>query len=196
MGNIIDEYNTIFIHIPKNAGTSILNAFGVKNANHEKWYFYKKNYPKKWGAYLRFGVVRNPWDRLVSNYEYAKLEKSYWHSADANAIYGKHKDYELLKNKSFDEAIWLLKKNPRLFKHQGWGNQFSYLYDKKLMPQAKVLRFENIEAEFNEIFPLLKLPKTNVSRTSNDYKQYYDKKTIQLVESIYKTDIKLFKYTY
>lgn len=196
MSNVIDSHKTIFIHIPKNAGTSILKAFNIDTANHEKWFYFKRKYPNKWNNYFKFAIVRNPWDRIVSNYEYARLKKSYWHSIDGKAIYGKHKDYDLLKNKSFEETVFLLKKQHNLFKHQGWGNQFSYVCNKKNIPQVKILRFENLEADFKQLFPNINLPKTNKSREKNNYKNYYNKETRQIVATIYKKDIQLFNYSF
>jgi hypothetical protein len=196
MPNIIDEHKTIFIHIPKNAGTSILKAFGEDRAAHDKWYFFKKNYPEKWAAYFKFAVIRNPWDRVVSNYEYAVLNKSYWHSSCGDAIYGKHRDYDMLKEKSFEEAIWLLKNDFKSFKHAGWKAQHIFICNKQFIPQTNILRFENIEAEFNQLFPQLVLPKINQSRDNNAYRHYYTGNTIKLVEEIYKKDIELFKYSF
>jgi len=194
--NVIHQHKIIFLHVPKNAGTSILKAFGQQRGNHEKWYYYKEKYPKEWGEYFKFAIIRNPWDRVVSNYEYAKMGKSYWHSVDGNAVYGIHKDYDLLKDRTFQECVHLLKNNRKRFKHPGWEPQFSFICNKKYMPQVKILKYENLTKEFNDIFPEIKLPTLNESKKGKDYKKYYNQETKGIIANIYKKDIEIFKYLF
>ncbi len=84
--------------------------------------------------YFKFAVVRNPWDRVVSCYEYAKMEESYWHATKGKARAGKHLDYDLLKDCSFENCLDILKNTPQKLRHQGWANQSNYIYNgSKLM---------------------------------------------------------------
>ena len=89
---ICHEFKTIFIHIPKTAGTSVESMFGkvqIKNQN----YFIETNEPgKHWGAeflqekyseyfneYFKWTIVRNPWEREVSLYNMLKNQVRYRH---------------------------------------------------------------------------------------------------------------------
>ena len=69
------KYKCIYIHIPKTAGTSILNKLNNgKNVprNHAFWKEYYKRSPHYYRKYFKFSFVRNPWDRAVSTYFYIK----------------------------------------------------------------------------------------------------------------------------
>src|SRR6056300_1479823 len=76
---ISKKYKCIFLNIPKNAGTSIVNAFDLswndedglflnygKYADTKQWEEYRDFYYD----YYVFAVVRNPWDRFISAWKY------------------------------------------------------------------------------------------------------------------------------
>ncbi|MFI8622634.1 sulfotransferase family 2 domain-containing protein [Marinomonas sp. NPDC078689] len=68
-----DRTKCIFIHIPKAAGTSVLQALGkegVEGRDHLPWLVYKKANAKKFETYFKFAFVRDPLDRAYSAYEY------------------------------------------------------------------------------------------------------------------------------
>ncbi len=76
----------IFIHIPKTAGTSIemflregglndLEMVGVRKGRslqHLLGIYLKKNL-KFWNDYYRFSIVRNPYDRFLSDYYWCRI---------------------------------------------------------------------------------------------------------------------------
>ena len=87
--NISDKYKLIFFHLPKSAGKSVNEVLGVKTSDKtniesglkqtillgtDLLVFNKKMYPEKWEEYIKFTIVRNPWDRLVSLYHFRKKE--------------------------------------------------------------------------------------------------------------------------
>jgi hypothetical protein len=194
---ISHKHKLIFVHIPKNAGTSIAEYFEMKDVAHHHWRYYRQIYPNEWNTYHKFAIVRNPWARVVSCYNYAKLEKSYWHSIDGNAKSGKHLDYEILKNKSFEECLHILRDTPKFLRHQGWTNQFEYIYDiQHTLMVNNVLRLENLEEDlYNCLGKKIELPKINISNNT-DYKTFYKSvDMIDIVTNHYKTDINLFKYS-
>ena len=63
----------IFIHINKTAGTSIGNAIGLPIKHHRTAREVIAAIGKdKWNTAYKFTLVRNPWDEVVSHYEYRR----------------------------------------------------------------------------------------------------------------------------
>jgi len=62
----LDQYNYVFIHVPKTGGTSVRHALGMTlGANHLSASQLYDLYPHLCGRFS-FAFVRNPWDRMVS----------------------------------------------------------------------------------------------------------------------------------
>jgi len=193
---VSEKYKILFIHIPKNAGTSLINELNLYPHGHYDWRTHPSINDK---SYYKFTIVRNPWDRVVSCYEFAKMEKSYWHSKDDHT---KHPDYDLCHSLTFKECVRLLKEKPENFTHPGWKNQYPYIVnDEDKVMVDSVLKMENLNYEINGLFKKLnidyevKIPKTNTS-TRGNYVGYYDKESIEIIKDIYQKDINLFNYEF
>lgn len=146
---------------------------------------------------FKFLFCRNPWDRLVSCYEYAKAEKSYWHNNVGEEL-TPHPDFELIKRISFEETVDILYKyrGHRILKHAGWLPQVHWLWNdsiKKEFIVDKIYRIEDLsslEKRFD-----VKLKKINVTK-KKPYKEYYTPELIDKVSQIYEQDIKTLKYEF
>jgi len=197
--NISDTYKCIFIHIPRTAGTSIKEVFKLPGRGHPTWQYFYREYPYKWNTYMKFAVVRNPWDRVVSAFTYAKMWKSYWH----NTRMGPHPDYHVLQDKTFTECCEILKNKRSLLKHEAWFPQYLWITEvqnKILIVVDQILRYEELESEFSVLCKKLdladiRLPKVNQS-AREDYRKYYTEETMKIIEDLYATDIGLFKYVF
>lgn len=202
-----DDLKLIFIHIPKNAGTSIYKTYFDDGSGrgeffgHHRWGTYKTKIPKKWNEYTTFAVVRNPWDRFVSSYSYAIKDVSFWHNAKnpGNSEMGKHPDYEVLKNKSFSEAVDMINE----LGHQGWDSQYPYVCDdKNNIKVDHVIKMENLKSGIKHMFSKegvdvdYKMKEKNVTREEKNYRKWYNKKTKRKVEKYYKEDVELFDYSF
>lgn len=198
--NISDKHQCIFIHIPKVAGTSVKEVLELPGQGHPPWFYFAEQYPEKWRSYLKFTIVRNPWDRIISSYSYARMETSYWH----NSKTVKHPDYDLLKNKSFDDFCEVLYSKRDLLKHESWRPQCDWLVGmhqgRKVLTVELVLKFENLTDDFSDLCKRLgiantALPFINPSPHKN-YREYYDKRTIWIIEQVFAQDIAAFGYTF
>jgi hypothetical protein len=67
------QYEAIFIHIPKCAGTSILELFGHTGArDHGRWLDYQRANRNCFADYFKFSFTRSPVERLHSTYHYLR----------------------------------------------------------------------------------------------------------------------------
>ena len=201
MSLILENQKLLFLHIEKNAGTSITNWLDEYAELHQdKTYLVHHRHvewskiPKQYCDYWTFCVIRNPWSRLVSRYKY-------------DMAYYKEK-YVLGEGTYFLKVYEELQKG---FKH--WLTNNVYItsnidYKIKWQPQSKVikgcssiniLRYENIDQDFQLVQNKLKwyknLPKTNSTSPCN-YRDYYTQELKSLVAEKYYEDIKKFNYTF
>lgn len=206
MINVDHDQKIIFIHIPKTAGTSIANLLGfTAGTSHITAKEVKQNLCKKeFSTYFKFCFVRNPWDRFISLYNYARLEESYYHSSvnPEKSRHGKHLDFDLLKNASLSDcADYLLEhklKHDLAWNH--WQEQINWIYD----DQGKILvdyigKFENLEDDIIDILKKIgakkNLKRMNSSVIKNNRK-VLDVKTRDIIKDFYKNDIEKFGYEF
>ena len=99
----------IFIHVPKTAGTSIAAALGRRKCIHGTSRDYRTLLGRRYDEMFSFAFVRNPRDRFMSLYRYARMRESHHHSATFPWLsrYGKHPDHDLLRDASLSEAAVL-----------------------------------------------------------------------------------------
>jgi hypothetical protein len=71
MPNHCVNTKSIFIHIPKAAGMSLVHSiYNLDYSNHDTWIEYYKRDKHKFSEYFKFSFVRNPLDRFHSAYNY------------------------------------------------------------------------------------------------------------------------------
>lgn len=192
----LDYYQCIFVHIPKNAGLSIsYTLFGNTGGSHRKITDYKKLFSERtFKKYYKFTFVRNPWDRLVSTYFFLKKggltnKDKIWAKENLETF----NDFEVFVKQ------WLTEDNIKDSLH--FQQQYKFLMNAEKKIEVDFIgRFENIEEDFKTITNHLEikrsLQKTNSSNRDLNYRTYFTKETQAIVESVYKKDIKLFKYSF
>lgn len=215
---VYDSHKAIFIHIPKTAGTTINNILGIKhiykpcdkdfsmdilygNTNeleldHLTAAQAKLFIPKqKWTSYRKFAVVRNPYDRMVSQFFYAKEKK----------------DYRFIGNNHFESFHDFLGRLDDIF--EPYMEICSHIEKSHYIPQYKfvygndnkslldiVLRFENLQYEItaNGLDNILPSPsmQEKCMRSHHGSKEIYYTRDLQnIVEKYYKYDFDVFQYS-
>lgn len=187
---ICHEYKCIFIHVPKTAGTSIIKAFNLNwdhpdskfliTGNHsqnEEW----KEYEQKYKDYFVFSIVRNPWERFVSGWKYCETTK--------------HKNIEDVLN-NLPKATDHVHDYDHITK-----KQCDILYRNNILIPNLLLRFENLQSDFDKLCDILKKPKTklpHLNKTSHDhYSCYFTPKiSKQLFEPKFHDDIHKLNYNH
>jgi len=189
---INNKYNFIFIHIPKTAGTSIESVFGKCRAKHKTIKKTLRDIPgdKLHEDYFKFTFIRNPWDRIVSLYEYLKRE--------AMAT-GK----EFLQFDPWVDRVVCSQFNDR----RNMNNERRHFatYNDWLQPddigsEFYIGRFETLQVSFDEICDSINIPRTQLphklkSKRSH-YSDYYTLHSKEQIHKKYEIDIDKFKYKY
>ena len=212
---ISHTHRCIFVHIPKTAGTSVEKALGMFGdwrhedrrimfghvttdsqlsekeltspfLQHLTALELSEMLPEQFQSYLKFTIVRNPWDRLVS--AYSKKDVHMCQYSAASGIDLEHAD--------FDEFVLLTAE----LDHAHLRPQIDYLTDREgTLLVDSIVRWETLKLDFAGICSRLgvdcTLPTENVSQRG-DYRDYYSETSKKLIGERYRGDIEAFGYMF
>jgi hypothetical protein len=211
----------IFVHIPKNAGMTIRHSPFLKDKiivntaqthksreytqqlldkmamtgdhhgiEHARWRDLNPTYTSRYGA---FAVVRNPWDRVVSRYFFAKkvieVEKKMHPSyADVSSFDAFLEERHKWGNDSF---MW----------HRavrGWYPAFDHVSDEQGNVKCDILRFEHLNEDLMAYFkiPQMSRARNVTALNKGTYMDMYNEKTKQIVADWYAKDIEQWGYEF
>jgi hypothetical protein len=188
----------IFIHIPKTAGSSIehllrdegnyeLDFIGVRNGRSTHHYMgielkmiLKELYP----TYYKFSFVRNPYDRLISEYFWCRI-KDVGHKF--NKTFDEFLDYveDVIKNKKFFKPI----------ENDHFIPQYSFLFFNNKLIVNNIFKYEDIETVVPLIRKRLKI-KTVLQHLNKSNKNEITLTNEQKdrIYNLYKIDFQTFNY--
>jgi len=184
---ISDKYKCIFVHIIKTGGISIATALDMDK---KQCHFYASDIKqlvgeKRWNDYFTFTFVRNPWDKIVSQYHY-----------NGEKFCKRHCGRML----NFEEYVKLLIANDRIYTTFTPQN-LPYIIDGSDDVMVDFIgRFENLEEDFAYICRRLdivdvKLPQLNISKHKH-YSEFYNNETREIIAEKFRKDIKHFNYKF
>ena len=187
-----DKNKLIFIHIPKTAGSSILNAIGspLNGRLHIDYFQYYRSDINRFNEYIKFAVVRDPLDKLYSCYRYFINGGN---QSDGDLVMK-----DLLANhcSDFDGFIANLVTPSMMSQWNMLRPQCSYLCSKvgDVMVDV-VLKYETLDEDYEMLRERLtwlpqELEKINVSGRFEEAPASI--KTIKLVKELYDLDYKYF----
>jgi len=186
-----------FIHITKTAGSSIETVGLEKNKrwgiNHKEYGFWHSIFPDKptelKEKYDWFMVVRNPYNRILSEYHFLIEVLGYKHTKEEFNTFIKK---------------WINNASKDIESHSVYGRkggdhfteQYKYL-DSNI--QIHILKFENIKEEFNQLmnkysYNIILNKKVQVSKKIFGIKDL-STDTLELIQKVYKRDFELFGYS-
>jgi len=188
---ISDKHKVVFLHVPKCAGTSMevyLKNFEFYIVGHYHTCHRELLKNNKYKNYYKFSFVRNPYDKMVSEFKWYTDQSNKWNSPHCREYY-KGLDFKTFVS----QFITLHLGDPY---HQ--CSQYSILNP---LEQINFIgRFENLQQDFNVVcdkigIPQQQLPHKNKNKHKN-YTEYYDDETKQIVSEIYAKDIEYFGYKF
>ena len=186
-----DETKSIFIHIPRAAGTSLSHAIYNRDPWHHLISIYRDYNPKKFSIYFKFAFIRNPFDRLLSTYLYSFIQKQRLPSTSVAFV---------TEFKTFEDFVinWINDHN--ISSHYFFYPQTQYISDSDGRFIIDFLgRFETLIDDYqfvkNRLLITVDLPQMNTTRHTN-YRDHYSKKMQQIVEDVYENDLKLLGYKF
>lgn len=191
-----EQKKCIFVHIPKCAGISVSKSlFNNLGGGHLSIMDYQLIYGQsKFKDFFTFTFVRNPWDRVFSAYNF--LNKGGFDKADKLWA-----EENLSCFNSFNQFVctWVTEKNIYSWNH--FIPQYRFVCDPYGNIKVNFIgRFESIENDFKYISQKINcndyLEHTNKSNNSMAYKEFYTKKSIEIIRNIYTKDIELFGYNF
>ena len=214
---------TLFIHIPKNAGLTIrrspllqkriilagaanhksplytqavltkMNSLGDHHGfEHARW---RDVHPTIRDRHNAFAVIRNPWDRVVSRYYFAKKVIEVEKKVDPS--YADVSSFEAFLEERHkwggEEYMW----------HRavrGWYPAHDHVSDDTGRVRCDIIRFENLNDDLCKYFNLKKMSEArNITAVNKGtYHDVYKKhpKAIQIVADWYKEEIDYFGFDF
>jgi len=213
----------IFVHIPKTGGNTIqrstqlrdvlvkidtssfppayvkdqakaMSTFGLSpQLDHCRWRDLAPEFTRPHGA---VAIVRNPWDKVVSQYLFAlKIDREHTHHPKNTAA--------IRAGTTFEEFIagrhrWGLEP---YFWHRttvGWYPQLAHVTDDAGYVRCDILRFEHHAAETMAYFGLDRpLAKRNVTDPDRaDYRTFYTPRTQREIGEWFVRDVDYFGFTF
>lgn len=204
---ISHRYRCIFVHIPKTGGTSIENVIwpGPRSAD-DLWMGFVSPFRNKYqtgglqhlkarqireevgaevfSSFFKFTVVRNPWDKVVSQWSYLQQRKDLQEYLGVSAGQPLHRYLDAI---GISDHVQVMPQADFMLDENG-----EMLVD-------MIGRFETLARDTQTIFARLGidsavLPHAAKSRRHADYRSYYDAEARQRVAELYARDIALFGY--
>ncbi|MCT8341127.1 sulfotransferase family protein [Flavobacteriaceae bacterium TK19130] len=183
------EKEYVFIHINKNGGSSIEKALGDIDQVHMdaltlKNFMGSETYNKKFS----FAFVRNPYDRIVSQYHY-RLGNNQTGIEDQSISF---KDWL---------RITYVEKNPEFVNYPlMFQTQWDWVSDKHEEQLVDFIgRFETMQQDFDTIcdrigIPRKTLPHKRKSERKQEFDSYFDRESLDIVNRVFAVDFERFGY--
>jgi len=172
------QLKCIFLHVPKAAGTSLRKSVYGTKSFHIPALRYKAANPEQFEGYFKFCFVRNPWERLLSAFEYLKT-RCY---GDMSFPDHRWAASNLVKYKDFRDFVMSLEKarvRRRIKKYIHFRDQLDWIccpQNPKSITANFVGRYETIQDDYERLGQMLNLPDPlpfeRKSRSKVDYGQF------------------------
>ncbi|MBT3346732.1 MAG: sulfotransferase family 2 domain-containing protein [Gemmatimonadetes bacterium] len=200
---VLHDYRCVYIHVPKTGGNSVTVAlnqlpreethplYPQLTTKHAKaWQVREAMGEEKWDQYFSFAFVRNPWDLMVSSYNWWLQKAIKWRKFDADvAAIGEMGDFN----------AFMLSHYGRTMINRREGSLYDWISQDGEVIVDYVGRLETMADDWKEICQRVgaDMELTHLNRTERqDYRTYYTDETRQLVAERFHRIIKLYDYEF
>lgn len=189
---------SIFIHVPKCGGTSIEHVLQNESFVHEKHYHTShRELNKNYNSYYKFAFVRNPYDKIVSEYKWFTNTK---HKYPVKRVKNFYKGVDF---KTFLKIFtnWPKSKSNHNPNKGDYYHGLDYMHILQPINQMSYIgRFENLQQDFNIICNRIGITQQQLPHKykikHKHYTEYYDEETKQIVAEKFAKDIEYFGYKF
>lgn len=193
---ICHKRKLIFIHIPKNAGTSIIKKMGWENSFMNAGIDdYRERYKNYWKNYKKFTVIRDPIDRFISAYKFARMEESGWFSTSGSDDCDKHIRYDICNKLDINEYVQYLYDNKNQFDIWTFPQTFFILNKYGKIEIDYFVRFDYLSKDLKKI-GIEKIEKLNTSKINDNNAIKISDKSKKILYKIYEIDYKYLKFNF
>jgi len=195
-----------FLHITKNAGTSVTTCvrgsgnFQHTVQQHDTWH----DLPEDWRDRV-FAIVRNPWDRCLSMYNFLVMksrDRAAWKSTTMRRV---NREQLALLDRGFTHFVDRLQQQP-FRKDEGrraylWPEDTQHRFLPEDPSLVRLLRFERLAEDWRDLvrdwdLALAPLEWHNRSREQRGYREHYDSHARDVVGRIFREDVVRFGYRF
>lgn len=177
--------NVEFIHINKSGGSSVERALGLPFNHQTASMRVERLGVEEWNRRYSFTFVRNPWDKLVSQYHFRKERDRLQRDVDFS---------EWIRSIFVDGDEKLMIRRSKFINQLDWISDLSgeVLVD-------DIYRYESLHDDFDTL--CLKVGKNAVlphhkPSSHQHYSRYYDAETADIVATAFRRDIEYFDYRF
>lgn len=154
-----------------------------------------------------FCVIRNPWDRFISLYSYARMVESHYHSnlprSKSDIPFGEHLDYEKLKDATLLDCAHMLVEG-QLEHDRGWNHwlpQSNWILGNKGEDRVNYkLRFDYLKEDLSKFCREVGLESQPLARvnafTRKAYRELFDSESRSIVAKYYAEDMERFRFVF
>lgn len=194
------RHGAIFVHIPKTAGTTLLDALGAEPVfdTHAPAITYRKSDPALFARAFKFTIVRNPWDRFASSFQFMKNGTNWPMQREWAARYIGDLDFAAFVRKLRSPWFRNIVLSERFFWPQGF-----WITDRRAAPLVdQFYRFEELSTALADIGQRLgivvpeTIPRRRKSNRPDSTLLYSDPEMVDLVARLYAGDIARFGYCF
>lgn len=185
------QTKSIFIHIPKVAGKSLVRSLYNKiYVGHFTWDQYYRVDPKRFNLFFKFSFVRNPYDRFASAFYY--LQKG--GNGKDDLWWAKKNSRHLIDIETFLEYLVQTGQYPWI--HFVPQSKFIFDKDDKLKVDF-VGRYERLQADYEYVSHRLSVTKklAFINQTGrNSFEETMTAPAKEMIVELYRRDFSLLRY--